>query len=86
MNLSFITGFQIERLIGYGALAVLVMILIFLLIRQIVCWYWKINERTKLLYDIRGLLMRLVEVNEERNGSFFEEELEDKKNENYHQK
>lgn len=86
MNLSFITGFQIERLIGYGALAVLVMILIFLLIRQIVCWYWKINERTKLLYDIRGLLMRLVDINEERNGSFFEEELEDKKNENYHQK
>ena len=28
-------------------------LLLFLIFREIVCWYWKINERLDVLYDIR---------------------------------
>lgn len=38
-------------------LAVLAIILvIFLICREIVCWYWKVNEIVALLTDIRGFL------------------------------
>jgi len=33
-----------------------IILFIFLIIREIICWYWKINERTELLREIRDLL------------------------------
>jgi len=37
---------------------ILVSILIFLICREIVCWYFKINERVALLKEIRDLLTK----------------------------
>ena len=42
-------------MVGVGIL-ILVSILIFLICREIFCWYFKINERVALLTDIRDLL------------------------------
>ena len=42
--------------IGYIAIILLVIVLILLACREIVCWYWKINEIVYLLTDIRELL------------------------------
>lgn len=41
---------------GIGALSAI--ILFFLLGREFMCWYWKINERVALLEDIKNLLMK----------------------------
>lgn len=37
---------------------VLVMIVIFLVCRELICWYWKINETIAVLTDIRSLLQQ----------------------------
>lgn len=34
-------------------------IVLFLIFREIVCWYWKINQFVKLLEEIRDLLRSL---------------------------
>ena len=34
-------------------------ILLFLIFREVVCWYWKINVRVKLLTEIRDLLRNI---------------------------
>lgn len=39
---------------GIGVL--LVLLIVFLIGRELVCWYWKVNERTALLTEIRDLL------------------------------
>jgi len=36
--------------------ALLIFIALFFIFRHVVCWYWKINERVKLLEDIKMLL------------------------------
>ncbi len=38
-------------------------IALFLIFRELVCWYWKINEGLKLLQEIRDLLGRLPTTN-----------------------
>lgn len=49
--------------LGFGFVSliifVLVLLAIFLLCREIVCWYWKINKAVLLLTEIRDLLQRL---------------------------
>ena len=37
-------------------ISVLIILAFFLICREIVCWYWKINEAVGLLKDIRDLL------------------------------
>jgi hypothetical protein len=37
----------------------LVLFVIFLVCREIVCWYWKMNETVKLLKQIRDELQRI---------------------------
>jgi hypothetical protein len=39
--------------LGIMALAALI---VFLIARELVCWYWKINETVRLLTEIRDLL------------------------------
>jgi hypothetical protein len=48
-------------MISYELAIVLLLLLIvtFLLFREIACWYWKVNERTALLRDIRAELRKL---------------------------
>lgn len=38
----------------YWLLGVAFIVLIFFIIREILCWYWKINERLDVLYKISG--------------------------------
>mgnify|MGYP000666017073 CR=1 FL=1 len=38
------------------SIAVIIGILLFLLFREILCWYWKINSRLAMLTEIRDLL------------------------------
>jgi hypothetical protein len=49
---------------GWGTLifVLLVIVLIFLAIREILCWYWKLNEIRDRLEDI-GILLKRIEVN-----------------------
>jgi hypothetical protein len=37
-------------------IAILVVIVIFFIARELVCWYWKINTQVTLLTEIRDLL------------------------------
>jgi hypothetical protein len=41
-------------------------IIVFLLIREINCWYWKINERTQKLNNIDKNLQFIVDFIKER--------------------
>lgn len=48
-----------------------VLILIFILLRELVCWYWKINRVVELLEDIKEnttpqASQRVIEVSEEK--------------------
>ena len=45
-------------------LIIAIMILLFLLLREVVMWYWKINERIKLLKETNDLLAKLLSKNE----------------------
>ncbi len=45
-----------------GGIVLVVLILIFIGLREFWCWYWKINERNKLLAQISGKLDRLIGV------------------------
>jgi len=44
-----------EQIIGI----ILLTLFVFILIREIICWYFKINERAKLLADIKSELVKL---------------------------
>jgi hypothetical protein len=46
--------------IGIIIIAVIVFILIFLILREVNCWYWKINERISLMNEQNDLLKRLI--------------------------
>ncbi|HVN90370.1 MAG TPA: hypothetical protein VMT61_11200 [Candidatus Binataceae bacterium] len=48
-----------------GIIGLLVVIVIFLLIREVVCWYWKINRMVELLESIDNRLRE----NGTRNGN-----------------
>lgn len=39
----------------------IVTIVIFLICRELVCWYWKQNEQVALLKEIRDLLKQIAE-------------------------
>lgn len=41
-----------------GIIGLCVMFLVFLICRELMCWYWKQNEIVVLLKDIKGLLQK----------------------------
>lgn len=43
-------------------LAIGILFVIFLVIREIICWYWKINEGIELLRSINDKLSTLKEI------------------------
>ena len=45
--------------IGMLVVVLLTLTILFLLLREFVCWYWKINERLSELRQIRGALETL---------------------------
>lgn len=46
-------------LLGTLLIALLVLVLVFFIAREILCWYWKINTIVSLLEDIKGKLINL---------------------------
>ena len=44
------------ELIGSLLIPLLVILIVFLILREIFCWYWKINETLSVLKEIRDLL------------------------------
>ncbi len=42
-------------------LTVIIAIIVFLVLRELVCWYWKINRRVGLLEDIHRSLQILIQ-------------------------
>lgn len=46
---------------------ILVVILLFLLIRELVCWYWKINYRIIKQDEICNLLVKQIKILEQIN-------------------
>ena len=45
-------------MIGQLLIALVVVVAVFLICRELLCWYWKINERLTCLKDIRDLLQK----------------------------
>jgi hypothetical protein len=45
-----------QRSIGRAAIAVAIAVVIFLVFREVVCWYWKINRVVQLLESIEANL------------------------------
>lgn len=43
------------------AVSFIILVVFFLLMREITCWYFKINERLAVLKEIRSLLQELVD-------------------------
>lgn len=41
----------------YSAIALVALIILLLLLREVFCWYWKINQRVALLQEVRDLLL-----------------------------
>lgn len=59
-------------------LLILVLIIIFILCRELVCWYWKINESIKNQKEIIRLLKKIAKedenapIQEEKNNKGFD--------------
>jgi len=47
--------------LGYTIIAILVAIGLFFLLREVFCWYYKINDIKKIMEEQRDLLKRLVD-------------------------
>ena len=63
-----------ESLIGSFAISVVVILVVFLVSRELFCWYAKINERLEILKKIDASLRQLLTMaNETRADSTVEE-------------
>lgn len=74
--------------LGIIVLALGVLIIIFLIVREINCWYWKINERISLMNQQNNLLQMLVDASktEEQENNIDSQEVvntDTKKNLNF---
>ena len=54
-----------DSTLGGALVVVFILVVIFLICREIVCWYWKLNQLVQLLTDIRDLMV--ARNNEERS-------------------
>lgn len=52
-----------EEIIGGIVIGLVILIVVFLLCREIVCWYWKINIAVKLMEEQNQLLRKIVSSN-----------------------
>ena len=44
-----------------GVTMIVIIVAIFFLCRELMCWYWKINEHLRVQTEIRDLLKKLVD-------------------------
>ncbi len=56
-NLNFIL---LEDFAGYAIIVLIVLIALFLILREVNCWYWKINRRIELMEEQNKLLNQLL--------------------------
>jgi hypothetical protein len=56
-SFAFARGGVDDLLVGLF-IPLIIIIIIFLICRELVCWYWKINETLSVLKEIRDLLKR----------------------------
>lgn len=54
-------------------LVIIVIVIIFLIFREIVLWYWKINEGISLLREIRDILQNSTSTNIQSTTDIFED-------------
>ena len=54
-------GFGVQELTGL-IIILGILFLVFLALRELFCWYWKINETISLLKEIRDLLHKSASV------------------------
>ena len=47
-------------IIMYVVIAIIVLVLIFLLLKEVICWYWKINKRVSLMEETNHLLRTYI--------------------------
>ena len=63
-------------------IAIVIIIAVFLILREFVCWYWKINERVSLLEDILEELKKMNgSENKEEKGESVPPKIETNKKE-----
>ena len=55
--------------LGTILIAVIVLVLVFLLLREVNCWYWKINKRIELMQVQNDLLRNLLSENKSQGVS-----------------
>lgn len=65
------------QIIGGIAIGLIVLIVIFLLLREVACWYWKINERLQLQKKQIQLLETLVQRSCEGAAQNFQQVVSD---------
>ena len=46
------------NVLGTLVVVLVVLFIVFLILRELFCWYWKINESVGLLHEIRDLLAK----------------------------
>jgi hypothetical protein len=49
-----------NNVLGLTIIVLFVMIMVFLLLREVNCWYWKINKRVELMEEQNELLRELI--------------------------
>lgn len=54
---------------GYIFLVIFILIIVFLVGRELACWYWKINTRISLQEEQNKLLQELININKNGNDS-----------------
>ena len=49
-----------EKMIVPLVVCLIILIVLFLVLREVACWYWKINERIALQNDTNNLLKKIL--------------------------
>lgn len=50
-----------EKIIVIVLVIVVILLLVFLILREVMCWYWKVNERIILQRETNTLLRKLID-------------------------
>lgn len=50
-----------DKLIHYQILAIILAIILYFLLRELNCWYWKVNKRIELQEETNALLKKILE-------------------------
>ena len=57
-------------------IGLIICVLVYLALREVNCWYWKINRRIELQEETNELLKKLIEKNEIKKGKIVEADIE----------